>query len=737
MNSFFMRFATLRNLPLLCGLALVLLLAALAVAGPAIAPFDPLDRTGAVRTDEGYIGPPFPPLTPGFLLGSDRYGRDLLSRVLWGIGPTMLMVSIVACVRLLLGLLIGVAAGWSRGWGGRTAGALTGVALALPTLLVALATITLVGIERGLPAFIIGLAITGWGEAARLAGEQTRIIRRQPYIEAAQALGAETPYLLARHLPRQLLPLAGTLLALEISATLMLTVALGFLGYYIGGGVWVVMMGDALPVAERTTEYPELGQMLSTVLERTLDPWPMVVVGGTVFIAILGFNLLGEGLRRQAEAPRMGFGSPAERAVSRLVLPLERGLLALALHRRVATGIALSLVATASIASGAYLAYAQSAGAAPAVLAEPPPIAGGHLWGSGRRDAGWTRDGSWPAGAAPASIRLYDYGAPIAGAPVIDAEGGIYLATRTRRLYALDAAAEPRWDVALPGAPVGGPALGIDGSIYVVDSGAGLTAYGPDGEPRWEFRATARREATSGPVVGPDGTIYFTMIDRVQAVGPDGTERWVSDVIDSYLEEAPRLTADGALVVLRNQTFSSADGSAQPYGFDEPGDEFSDPNFFIGADGGSYYRAGHRVAAWQPQDGATETLRTISWEGSRDTIGFPTDAGVARGGAAWLLYGGGLGDVRLVWLRRDGALLGNLTIGQRRSVVVAAGADGELVVCGVGRGGPECALFAPGEPEPRWRIALGAPGNVAGGALADGSLYVTTDTGVLVVVNSR
>src|SRR5690606_22259722 len=108
---------------------------------------------------------------------------------------------------------------------------------------------------------------------------------------------------LVRHVLRHVTPLVGTLLALEISGTLMLSVALGFLGYYIGGGVWVVMDGDAIPVAQRATEYPELGQMLATSLDRVLDPRPMVIVGATIFVAILGFNMLGEGLRRRAGQP--------------------------------------------------------------------------------------------------------------------------------------------------------------------------------------------------------------------------------------------------------------------------------------------------------------------------------------------------------------------------------------------------------------------------------------------------
>ncbi|HMO59331.1 MAG TPA: ABC transporter permease subunit [Roseiflexaceae bacterium] len=722
----------MRNLPLACGLLLVLLLLGAAVAGPLLAPFDPLERIGAVRTERGFIGPPFPPLTPGFVFGSDRYGRDLLSRVLWGIRPTLLMVTVVAGIRLLSGLLIGVVAGWARGWAGRSAATLIGAALALPTLFVALATITLIGPERGLPAFMFGLAVTGWADTARLAAEQTRLIRRQAYIEAAQVLGAGDAYLLVRHLPRHVLPLVGMLLAFEISATLMLTVALGFLGYYIGGGVWVIMSGDAVPVAERTTDYPELGQMLSTVLEHSLDPWPMVVVGATVFVAILGFNLLGEGLRRQAETIG-GTRSPAGRAIAWALRPAERGALVLAMHGRATLIMLLAVVfVTAAIVAGQ---IGEPQTDVVDVPQEALPVAGGHMWGSGRRDAGWTRDAAWPATAAPGAIQVFQYGGSMVGAPVIDTAGRIIFCTR-QRLYVIDADGTPLWDTPLARVPAGGPALGIDGSIYVVDTGARLLAFGPEGEQRWEFQARARGEATSGPVVGPDGVIYYTMIDRVQAVDMAGHAIWVSATVDSYLEEEPRLTADGELVLLRASAFGS-DGSAQPYRFEERADAFSDPHFLVGADGGNYYRSGHRVVAWQPQGNATETLYSLSWEGSRVTIGYASDTGVARNGTAWMLYAGGLGDARLVWIGRDGVLLGNLPLGQRRSQVVAVGAAAELVICGIGAQGAECGLFVPGMADAGWRLPLGAPGQVVGGALTDEQLIVTTDAGALVIVWAR
>ena len=166
-------------------------------------------------------------------------------------------------------------------------------------LVIALATIAFVGIQRGLLAFLLGLSLTGWAETARYVETQTRVIRQQPFMEAARGMGAPPTHLVVYHILRHLLPLTAMLLAIEISSTLMTTAALGFLGYYIGGGAWLAVEDF---VARNTAGIPELGQMLATAIEQILDPWPMVVVGSVVVLIIFGFSLLGEGLRRQLRA---------------------------------------------------------------------------------------------------------------------------------------------------------------------------------------------------------------------------------------------------------------------------------------------------------------------------------------------------------------------------------------------------------------------------------------------------
>jgi ABC-type dipeptide/oligopeptide/nickel transport system permease subunit len=175
----------------------------------------------------------------GYPLGSDEFGRDLLSRILYAVRPTLLMVSIVAVVRLFLGTVIGLGAGWSNGRIGRILDGMISAALSVPILIVALVAIAMLGAEIGIMAFIVGLSINGWGETARFVHEQTLLIKGQLYIESSYSLSASSFQTLIRHVLRQIMPMVWMLFAFEISGTLMVTAGLGFLGYYIGGDVWL------------------------------------------------------------------------------------------------------------------------------------------------------------------------------------------------------------------------------------------------------------------------------------------------------------------------------------------------------------------------------------------------------------------------------------------------------------------------------------------------------------------
>jgi ABC-type dipeptide/oligopeptide/nickel transport system permease subunit len=255
-----------RNWTLFFGLILVGFMTLIAIIGPDLAPQDPMKENYTLAVDGQIRTPPYPAFKiAGYPLGTDRWGRDLLSRILWGVRPTMIMVSSVAGFRMAVGILLGLLIGWAEGSRARRLDSLLSSLLSIPVLIVALIGIYAMGVEKGLWAFIFGLGITGWAETARMVSEQTRLVKSQTFVEAARALGAEERQILFNHILRQIMSLVWVLLAFEISSTLLVAAELGFLGYYIGGGIWIEISDFQ---AVNVEGLPELGQMLSSALVR-------------------------------------------------------------------------------------------------------------------------------------------------------------------------------------------------------------------------------------------------------------------------------------------------------------------------------------------------------------------------------------------------------------------------------------------------------------------------------------
>ena len=263
-----------------------------------------------------FVKPPFAAfVVPGFPLGTDPLGRDILSQVLWAVRPTLILVLLVAALRLVLGTLIGLTAGWGHGRLSRLLESMTSLALIVPVFLVALCLIAAFSVEMGVWAFILGLCLTGWAETARIVHDQTRLTKIQPFVEAARALGSSDVSIVGRHVLPHIMPVIWILLPFEVSAALLVTAGLGFLGYFVNA-IWVPL-GDY--TAMRASGQPELGQMLATGATMIRQqPWELLVAGVVVFVIVLGFNLLGEGLRLAFD-PRRG-----RRRKGRLGLATER-----------------------------------------------------------------------------------------------------------------------------------------------------------------------------------------------------------------------------------------------------------------------------------------------------------------------------------------------------------------------------------------------------------------------------
>ncbi|MEM7110989.1 MAG: ABC transporter permease [Chloroflexota bacterium] len=296
------------NVPLLLGILFAIPFLFVALLGPSLAPHDPAEIFKALNIDDVWYTSPFRPgEVPGFPLGTDDVGRDLLSRILWAVRPTLILALWVMTARLAIGFLLGLLAGWFQDTVGRLVDYLVSVSVSIPTLVFAVGLILLLGIDDGLVNFVVAMSLTGWTETAVLVKSQTLSIKQEPYIEGAHAIGLNSSGILWRYILPQFWPILPSLIAFELAAVMLLTAELGFLGVFLGGGTVIATpdpnsLGTLLSLSD---DLPEIGQMLADFWGKIiLAPWTPLYVGILVFAQIFAFNLLGEGLRRYMDVTR-------------------------------------------------------------------------------------------------------------------------------------------------------------------------------------------------------------------------------------------------------------------------------------------------------------------------------------------------------------------------------------------------------------------------------------------------
>jgi hypothetical protein len=596
---------------------------------------------------------------------------------------------------------------------------LISAALAVPVLIVALAVIAIIGIESGILAFIVGLSLTGWGETARMVREQTRGIKGQLYVEAARALGQPELQIILRHVLRQLMPLLWVLFAFEISGTLLSTATLGFLGYYLGGGVWFQVEDFFM---QRITGEPELGQMLAIAAETPERPEAMLFAGTFVFLTVMGFNLLGEGLRSRLNHARPD--SPLHWILdwleARLVRPafdwasarpeVTRGLAGGALFVLLGLGL---------------LWWVQNNGLPAPESGSALAVAGANLWASERRDpqGSMTIDAAGPA--SPSVLWQFESADGFSGGPVVAADGTVYV-SGPGNLYAVDPGGQLLWKSPLRADPVGAPALGRTGTIYVVGRDGSLAAFDSQGALAWQAPPLRNAEGIAGPIVGANESIYYPVEGYIRAVSPDGRDLWWVDIPYSYISPLPRLDPTGARLAFEDLLFSTQDGSPLSEATFNPLDRY-----LVGADGRMYLQEETAVHEWRPE--GEPAPPAVTWNLAGFAFGFPADSGVTSDGFVWMNFTSGFQDARIVWADLKGNVLGQVIFPQRPTRVIGVDGESNIYLCGANRQrGAECVAYQRGTEEPAWSLALGArSGQPVGGALLPGRLYVTTAAGLL------
>ncbi|HSR49163.1 MAG TPA: ABC transporter permease subunit, partial [Anaerolineales bacterium] len=261
---------------------------------------------------EGKIGaPPYPPSTT-FPWGTDYIGRDMQALVLYGARQTLTLALLVVAARLVIGILGGMIAGW---WHGGVFDRLVmwtlSVWAAFPITLFAMILILAIGIEKGMPTFVLALCFVGWGEIAQSVRSEVIALRGKPYLEGARAVGVPPEGILRQHILPNLAPSLLVLAALEMGAVLLLLAELGFLGIFLGGGYRVMIgeVGRMVPVIAHYSDVPEWSALLANIRQWWRSyPWLAWSPAIAFSVAILTFNLWGEALRRFLERSRV---SPA------------------------------------------------------------------------------------------------------------------------------------------------------------------------------------------------------------------------------------------------------------------------------------------------------------------------------------------------------------------------------------------------------------------------------------------
>jgi peptide/nickel transport system permease protein len=264
-----LRFAA--NRLALLGLAILAVLVLTAAFAPLLAPHSPV--AGNLATARL-----LPPGTPGYSLGTDDQGRDILSRLIYGSRVTLMVVALVAIIAAPLGLIIGAAAGYAGGWLDAVLMRITDIFLAFPKLVLALALVAALG--PGIENAVIAIAITSWPPYARMARAEALAVRRSDYIAAIRLMGGSPWRIVSRHVVPMCLSSLIVRVTLDMAGIILTAAGLGFLG-----------LGAQPP-------QPEWGAMIASGRRFILDEWWVATMPGlAILIVSLGFNLVGDGLR--------------------------------------------------------------------------------------------------------------------------------------------------------------------------------------------------------------------------------------------------------------------------------------------------------------------------------------------------------------------------------------------------------------------------------------------------------
>jgi peptide/nickel transport system permease protein len=261
-----------RNPTAVIGLVIVVVSVLAALLAPHITPYP--DHVGAIVDFRNRHQPP----SAEHWFGTDNVGRDILTRVIFGLRVSLMLAFVVLIIAVPFGTVLGLLAGYFGGWTEIVIMRLTDIALALPPLIMALAVAAV--LEPSLMNAMLAIASLWWTWHTRLVYSMVRQIRALEYVEAAETLGASRTHILFREILPNCVSAIAVKTSLDAGFVILIGASLSFLG-----------LGIQPPT-------PDLGTMVSDGASFLPDYWwESLLPGSAILFVALGFNLLGDGLR--------------------------------------------------------------------------------------------------------------------------------------------------------------------------------------------------------------------------------------------------------------------------------------------------------------------------------------------------------------------------------------------------------------------------------------------------------
>lgn len=254
----------------------ILILLILAIFAPYIAPKDPLEQDLMSGT--------LPPAwidgsDPGFLLGTDDLGRDVLSRVIFGTRIALTVAFVAAGLAALIGTLLGLLAGWYGGWIDKVISRLVDIWMAFPPVLLSILLVAVFG--SGVHSVIAAIVIIDWTRFCRVVRSETQAQARMDYVTAAHTIGFSRARILFSEILPNVTPVLIALVSLEMGIAVIVEAILSFVGLSV------------------SSDTPTWGGMIAEGRQMIYQGWWVLVVPLiALFATVLAFNQLGDGLRR-------------------------------------------------------------------------------------------------------------------------------------------------------------------------------------------------------------------------------------------------------------------------------------------------------------------------------------------------------------------------------------------------------------------------------------------------------